>query len=198
MKKLVKILSVMLVSAMMTHSAYAHDHMEDKTQMEKLQKTGPAQLGDHIPADLSASDQQGKLRNFDDLHGDSGLILVFSRSLDWCPYCQKQAVDINGKRAAFEDQGYKIAMVTYDEPHKSKSFSDRHDIRYPVLSDHDSAIIKAFGLLNTEYKQGTKYYGVPHPAIFVISPDGLIKARYEEKGYKKRPDLKVILQDLQN
>lgn len=197
MKKLMVMLSFIFVCMMITPAAHADGHMGTKMQTKSQEMTG-TKVGDHIPVSLQAPDQQGKDRNFSDLSGDNGIILVFSRSLDWCPYCQKQALDINNKRSAFEEQGYNVVMITYDQPHKSKSFSDRHDIRYPVLYDQGSRIIKAFDLLNTDYKQGSKYHGVPHPAIFVVSPDGVIKARYQEDGYKKRPDLNVILQDLQN
>ena len=43
--------------------------------------TGPA-VGEKIP-ELSAVDQLGKRRAFDDLTGPNGLLLLFHRSADW-------------------------------------------------------------------------------------------------------------------
>jgi hypothetical protein len=42
---------------------------------------GPA-LGEPIPR-FAARDQAGRLREFDDLRGPNGLVLVFFRSADW-------------------------------------------------------------------------------------------------------------------
>jgi hypothetical protein len=39
-------------------------------------------VGASIPA-ISAQDQDGNLRSFEDLKGDRGLLLMFSRSFDW-------------------------------------------------------------------------------------------------------------------
>ena len=44
-------------------------------------------------------DQTGKPRALADLMGRNGLVLMFFRSADWCPYCQAQLIDVNGGAA---------------------------------------------------------------------------------------------------
>ncbi len=39
-------------------------------------------VGESIP-EISAQDQDGKLRTFDDLKGEKGLLFMLSRSFDW-------------------------------------------------------------------------------------------------------------------
>src|SRR3974377_1607905 len=41
-------------------------------------------------------DQNGKPRTFADLMGQNGLVLMFFRSADWCPYCQAQMIEGSG------------------------------------------------------------------------------------------------------
>jgi hypothetical protein len=55
-----------------------------------LAATGPfdelpvgLKTGEPVPKALQAVDQNGDLRNFDSLKGSRGLILLFTRSLDW-------------------------------------------------------------------------------------------------------------------
>ena len=43
--------------------------------------TGP-EIGQKIP-DFTLHDQSGRLRDFESLAGDQGLLLLFSRSADW-------------------------------------------------------------------------------------------------------------------
>ena len=45
---------------------------------------------------IALVDQAGKPETFSTLTGPNGLLLLFFRSADWCPYCQAQLIDING------------------------------------------------------------------------------------------------------
>ncbi len=45
-------------------------------------KAGP-KIGAQIPGKLAAVDQNGKQRSFENIKGNKGLILIFSRSLHW-------------------------------------------------------------------------------------------------------------------
>ena len=36
-------------------------------------------------------------------------------------------------------------------------------------------------------------YGVPYPGIFLISSDGIIRAKFAEESYRDRPDFSDIL-----
>src|SRR6266849_2442806 len=57
-------------------------------------------------------DQTGKPRRLSDLIGRNGLVLMFFRSADWCPYCQAQLIDLNSGVAEIEKRGYRIAALS--------------------------------------------------------------------------------------
>ena len=73
-------------------------------------------------------------------------------------------------------------------------FADKNGLGFELLSDPDSAAIMAFNLLNEQMKSGSRYYGIPHPAIMFVGTDETIRAVLREEGYKNRPSLDVILQ----
>jgi len=52
-------------------------------------KHQPHGVGDVIPK-IEAKDQSNDLKKYSDIVGDKGAILIFYRSVDWCPFCQKQ------------------------------------------------------------------------------------------------------------
>ena len=158
-------------------------------------KPGP-EIGQMIPHELNVPEQNNNVQNFEDLIGKKGLVLFFVRSADWCPYCKIQLLDLNNRATEFTDLGYQIATVSYDDVEKLKAFDDRYQISFPMLSDKDSEIIKAFDLINPEYDQDHFAHGVPYPGVFVIYPDKTVGAKYFEDGYKERPDLEIVLQDL--
>ncbi len=154
---------------------------------------GPA-VGAAIPSDLSSTDQYGKPRNFDNLKGPRGLVLVFFRSAKWCPYCKRQLIDINGGADAITARGYGLAALSYDPVKVLRRYGDDHHIGYTLLSDPDSKVIDAFGIRNEGYKNVPFAYGVPYPMIFIIAPDGTVQAKLAEEGYKKRPPVGAVIE----
>ncbi len=66
-------------------------------------------------------------------------------------------------------------------------------IKYPLLSDENSDIIRAFGLLAANYAPGSFYPGIPHPAIVVIDADGVVSHRFSEQRYTDRPETDDVL-----
>jgi peroxiredoxin len=90
--------------------------------------------------------------------------------------------------------GYGLALVTHDDPAKSARFAEARGIRYPILSDPKSEIIRAFGLLNESYPPGSFAHGVPYPMIFVVDADGIVRHRFSEERYQDRPNVDGVIE----
>ena len=56
---------------------------------------------------------------------------------------------------------------------------DRRGIHFPLLSDPESKIIRAYGLLNETAPKGP-FYGIPYPGTFVLDARGVVVAKYFE------------------
>ena len=180
-------------------SAVAGEEKKE-TMMEKAVDLGPA-VGASIPHSLSSIDSEGKSQDFASLTGDKGVALFFVRSLDWCPFCQLQTLDVNHRKDEFETKGYNVVFVSYDTPEEQALFKKKRRIDPAILSDQESEIIKAFGLLNEGVDPESSSYGIPHPAVFIVSKDKKVAAKlYEDdylsnnRSYRNRPDVDVILE----
>lgn len=69
-------------------------------------------------------------------------------------------------------------------------FAKRRNITLTLLSDSNSAIIKAFDVLNENTSWAA---GIAHPIIFVTDAGGIITHRFSEDDYSVRPDIDPIL-----
>ena len=136
---------------------------------------------------------EGKIRNFENLKGPKGLLLSFSRSADWCPYCKTQLADLNTQVEEFRKKGINVVALTYDSTEILKTFAARVGIRYTLLSDPESKAIKAFDILNPNGEKGTRYEGIPFPGIYVINEKGTITAKYFDDDYRERFSAASIL-----
>lgn len=156
---------------------------------------GPA-VGSKIPEDFHALDKSGAAKTFADLTGKNGVVLYFVRSAKWCPYCQKQLMDIDSIADELKARGYGMAALSYDAPDVLSMFAMQRGIRYMLLSDQKSEMIDAFDLRDPQYPEGHFAHGVPKPAIFVIDKTGVVRAKLAEEGYKVRPTTADVLKAL--
>jgi peroxiredoxin len=162
-----------------------------------VQKLGP-QVGTRVP-DFSLSDQGGQQRSLQSLMGPKGLMLVFSRSADWCPYCKTQLAELQTRTASLKKHGINVAAVTYDAVPVLADFAKRRGITFPLLSDPGSATIKRYGILNTTVPDTNQQsYGIPFPGTFMLNSQALVTARFFEQAYQERNTVGSILARLGN
>jgi peroxiredoxin len=140
-------------------------------------------VGQKAPA-FSARDQFGREQTLDTLKGSKGTVLLFYRSADWCPYCKGQLIQLQSAKARFEEQGLKLAGISYDSEAILKFFADRRKIEFSLLSDPDSSVIRAYDVLNSEAMGQNK--GMARPGYFFIDTKGVIREKFFEAKYRER------------
>jgi peroxiredoxin Q/BCP len=156
-----------------------------------VSRLGP-QTGQPVP-DFRLQDAQGTVWTRESILGPKGAMLVFSRSLDWCPYCKSQVIELQSRAAELKAQGLGLAVITYDSPAVMADFSRRRGITFPLLSDPGSHTIKAYGILNTAVAAGTSNFGIPFPGTFLIDRNGTVTSRFFEEAYQERNTVSTIM-----
>ena len=107
-----------------------------------------------------------------------------------------------------------MAAISYDAPEVLATFSKRHGITFPLLSDVGSATITRYGILNTvvgdvldangadprtnpqvaeEFRQFVsvnepqeRHRGIPFPGTFMLDRRGRVTSRFFEDFYRER------------
>jgi len=156
-----------------------------------LSKLGP-QIGQRVP-ELHLVDQYGAEQTLDSIMGPKGAMLVFSRSIDWCPYCKTQVLELQSRAGELKKQGLGLAVITYDSPALHAEFGKRRGVTLPLLSDAGSATLRAFGILNTTVDAQSQNYGIPFPGTFMLDRKGVVTARFFEDAYQERNTVATIM-----
>jgi len=102
-------------------------------------------------------------------------------------------VELQENLAAIRKERLGVAAISYDSIGALKNFADRQKITYPLLSDPDSKIIRAFDILNETTKPGTLTYGIPYPGVYILDTQGKVVSKYFEDDYKDRVSTADIL-----
>ena len=149
-------------------------------------------VGEKFPP-IHASYGERIVTDLGEFAGPNGLVVIANRSLDWCPFCMKQTIQLGEHAAQFERAGIGMVCITYDAPELQQAFIDKHGIPFPVLSDIDTRSFTALGILNEQYEPGEMAYGIPHPGMFVLDSSGRIAGKIFVEAYSTRVDAESSL-----
>lgn len=89
-------------------------------------------------------------------------------------------------------ESVRLFAISVDPPEVSKEFAAKlaadgqGEINFPLLSDPDHRTIDAYGLHDPAY-DGEKFAGIPHPAVYVIDKNGIVRFAKVESNYRERP-----------
>jgi len=92
-----------------------------------------------------------------------------------------------------ENEGLRIAAISYDSAETLRSFGEKFQIRFPLLSDGDSAVIRKFGIFNANIAPGLRAHGVPHPVEYLVAPDGVVIRKYFVPNYQHRVTASAVV-----
>ncbi len=102
-------------------------------------------------------------------------------------------VELEQNRERIRRRGLGVAAISYDSVAVLKSFADRKKITFPLLSDADSRVIRAWGIFNESSKPDSLSYGVPYPGTYILDTAGVVVSRYFEDDFSERVSASDIL-----
>jgi peroxiredoxin len=173
----------------------------------------PLKPGDPIPDSTlkNAADESVSLRK---LVSEKPAILIFYRG-GWCPYCTRHLQDLARIEKDVLAAGYQLLAISADQPSKLREKPDYQKLNYTLLSDNSMEAAQAFGIafevpadLLTKYKSeynidleaasGRTHHRLPHPAVFVVDTQGIVRFAHVNKDYKVRLEPEKILEAVQS
>lgn len=104
-------------------------------------------------------------------------------------------MELQEKMPYFEQNDIQPYAISYDPVETLKTFAEKHNITYPLLSDIHSKVIRDFGIFNHLVPEGHRWYGVPFPGTYMVDSEGLVidKSFYAE--YSVRDSVARMLQN---
>jgi peroxiredoxin Q/BCP len=127
-------------------------------------------IGDKAP-DFTGRDQDGNIISLNDFRGKR-LVLYFYPK-DSTPGCTAEACNLRDNYQSFKAAGYNIIGVSKDSEKSHKKFKEKYHLPFPLISDPDLAILKAYESWGKKKFMGREFEGVLRKT-FVIDENGLI------------------------
>jgi peroxiredoxin Q/BCP len=151
-------------------------------------KAAPAlRVGDPAP-EFSLSDQEGKTHSLKALRGS--WVMVYFYPKDDTPGCTRQACALRDRFADFTQRGVHVFGINPDSVESHKTFAIKHKLTFPLLSDADKSVVKAYGV----WGRMAGMIPLTMRSTFLINPEGAIAKIYEQASPDRNAD--EILADL--
>lgn len=160
---------------------------------------------------FTSIDQNGKTVVLKDLLKKGSVVIVFYRG-EWCPYCNKQLMELEDSMAFISKKGASIIAVSPEKQENIQKTIQKTKASYAVLADDNLKIMTAYKVafeLDAKATEKYKGYGInlterngnngnnlPVPAVYIINKEGKITYRYFDINYKKRVSVSEILSHL--
>lgn len=135
--------------------------------------------GDTAPA-FSLIDDRGNTVSLSDYAGQRVIVYFYPRANT--PGCTKEACDFRDSLSQLNDMNIAVVGISPDTPEKLAAFREDHELTFPLLSDVDKTVMKAYGAYGEKKNYGRIVEGVIR-STFLIEPDGTIGvAKYNVKA----------------
>ncbi len=137
-------------------------------------------IGDKAP-DFSGKDQGGKVISLSSFVGKK-LVLYFYPK-DNTPGCTAEACDLRDNYERFLNMGYEVVGVSKDNEKSHKSFADKFNLPFSLISDTDTKILQDYEAWGEKKFMGKVYMGILRKT-YIIDENGLISDIIEKVDTK--------------
>jgi peroxiredoxin len=181
--------------------------------IEEVKNSGQAPglvVGEQVP-DFTLPDAHGLSVSSKALLARGPLVISFYRG-DWCPYCNVELRALELASAEIAALGASIVAISGQRPDNALMLTDKHSLSFPVLSDVDQVVIRAFKLRydvpaelramfeargsDMSQRNADGSWTLPISATYVVDRTGRIVAAHAEAEWRIRLDTDDIIEAL--
>ena len=150
-------------------------------------------IGDIAP-DFALPDTQLKLVHLKEFLGRN-IILVFFVSA-FTITCTKEACAFRDLTDRLVDLKAQVIGISVNDPFSNKAFAEKNKLAFPILSDYNRRVIKAYGVESPDFA-GLKGFTVAKRSIFIVDKEGVVRYVWTADDSEIEPDYNKIEQVLQ-
>jgi len=121
--------------------------------------------GDKAPA-IEANTYGEESVSLGDFKGKKAVVLYFYPR-DNTPGCTKEACGMRDSMETLSEMGVQVMGVSTDSVKSHENFRDKYELNFPLLSDKEREIVRAYGVENER--------GSAKRVTFLIDKNGVVK-----------------------
>jgi peroxiredoxin Q/BCP len=120
--------------------------------------------GDRAPDFLLPSTDGGTV-SLKDLRGKKVVLYFYPK--DDTPGCTKEACSFRDNIARVKKKGALLFGVSADSLSSHEKFREKYGLPFPLLSDEEKEVVKAYGVWRMKQFMGRKYMGIERTTVLI-------------------------------
>ncbi|MCG8321011.1 MAG: redoxin domain-containing protein [Cytophagales bacterium] len=144
-------------------------------------------IGDTAPS-FTLFDTDKNQVKLEDYHGKNLVVLFFPAA--FTSVCTTELCSIRDNIGDYNSLNAEVVAISIDTPFTLGKFKEEQNLNFPLLSDFNKEVSKAYGAQYDEFVLGMK--GVAKRSAFVIDSQGKIKYAEVLEDATKLPDFEAV------
>lgn len=145
------------------------------------------QIGQPAP-DFSLYNTDKQLVHLSDFKGRPVLLLFFPFAFS--SVCTTELCSVRDNFKVYEDFQAQPIGISVDSLYTLKKFKEEQHLNFPLLSDFNKDVSKAYGVLYEKFSYGMQ--GVSRRAAFIVDKDGIIQYAEVLENASEQPNFSGI------
>lgn len=151
-------------------------------------------VGERAP-DFTLVDTGLKPRALKDFLGKTTVLAFYPAA--FTGVCTKEMCTFRDSLGQLSGIGAQVVGISADTPFSNKAFAEQNGLTFPVLSDYNREVIKAFGIAFPDLA-GLKGLTVAKRSVFVLDRQGVVRYAWVSEDPKKEPDYAEVTKAAQS
>ena len=136
-------------------------------------------VGTKAPA-FTLPDQNGTIHTLSQYKGKKVILYFYPK--DNTPGCTKQACGFSERHPQFTEKGAVVIGISKDSISSHKKFEEKYALSFPLLSDPELEVIKAYDVWKEKKNYGKVSMGVVRTTYLIDEEGVIIKANDKVKA----------------
>ncbi|MBI3081028.1 MAG: peroxiredoxin [candidate division NC10 bacterium] len=141
-------------------------------------------VGEKAP-DFTLVDTGLKPRSLKEFLGKTTVLAFYPAA--FTGVCTKEMCTFRDTLGQLTSVGAQVVGISTDTPFSNKAFAEQNGLTFPVLSDYNREVTRAFGIAFPDLA-GLKGLTVAKRSVFVLDKQGVVKYAWVSEDPKKEPD----------
>lgn len=150
-------------------------------------------IGQKAP-DFNLPASTGQNISLKEFKGKKSVILYFYPKDD-TPGCTKESCGFRDLFKKFKEKDGVVLGISLDPLESHEKFINKYNLPFPLLSDENAKISKAYGVYGEKNMYGKKFFGI-NRATFLINKEGRIEEIFDKVKVETHPEEVLSRMDL--
>lgn len=132
------------------------------------------ELGKKAP-EFKLYDTDKKERSLTEFSGKNVVLAFYPGA--FTGVCTKEMCNFRDSLSKFNNVNAQVIGISVDPPFSNKAFADQNKLNFPILSDFNRQVVKAYDAYHDNFA-GLNGYTASKRAVFVLDKGGIVKYKW--------------------